>query len=449
MEFLLQHDALNQLHPVAYISHKLEAAQRNYTIGELEMLAVVHALRCWRCFLEGAEFTIWTDHSNLTSFLTTPTINGRQSRWASFVQQFLPGMTTRYKRGADNMADALSRRPDHAAIAGNAATVGNAATAGNAAAAGNATAILNAVETSTNDKDLESKLQAAFNEDPTWIQQLTDADLYCIQGLWFKGPKLVVPPSLRKYIFDEHHATTIAGHLGRDKTYAAISAVCWWPTLYADVKEWCRLCIECQKNKPDNRSPAGYLRPLPIPTQPWESLSMDLMTDLPVTADGFDSIVVFCCRLTKMLHFVPCAKTVTAPELAQLFIQHVFRTHGLPASIVSDRDPRFTSHFWKTVFTLLGTQLNMSTAFHPQTDGQSERAFSTLQQMLRAVVNPRQNDWSEYLPLLEFAYNNSKQASTGFAPFSLCYGRQPATPFTRSLPSSGHVPAADTYVAEL
>ena len=104
---LLQHDALNQLHPVAYISHKLEAAQRNYTIGELEMLAVVHALRCWRCFLEGAEFTIWTDHSNLTSFLTTPTINGRQSRWASFVQQFLPGMTIRYKRGADNMA----RRP--------------------------------------------------------------------------------------------------------------------------------------------------------------------------------------------------------------------------------------------------------------------------------------------------------------------------------------------------
>ena len=176
---------------------------------------------------------------------------------------------------------------------------------------------------------------------------------------------------------------------------------------------------------------------------------MDLMTDLPVTADGFDSIVVFCCRLTKMLHFVPCAKTVTAPELAQLFIQHVFRTHGLPASIVSDRDPRFTSHFWKTVFTLLGTQLNMSTAFHPQTDGQSERAFRTLQQMLRAFVNPRQNDWSEYLPLLEFAYNNSKQASTGFAPFSLCYGRQPATPFTRSLPSSGHVPAADTYVAEL
>ena len=95
---------------MAYISHKLEAAQRNYTIGELEMLAVVHALRCWRCFLEGAEFTIWTDHSNLTSFLTMPTINGRQSRWASFVQQFLPGMTTRYKRGADNMADALSKK---------------------------------------------------------------------------------------------------------------------------------------------------------------------------------------------------------------------------------------------------------------------------------------------------------------------------------------------------
>ena len=122
---------------------------------------------------------------------------------------------------------------------------------------------------------------------------------------------------------------------------------------------------------------------------------------------------------------------------------------GLPSSIVSDRDPRWTSHFWKTVFTLLGTQLNMSTAFHPQSDGQSERSFRTLQQMLRAFVSPRQDDWAEHLPLLEFAYNNSKQASTGFTPFEMCYGRKPATPFTRALPVSNHVPAADAFIENL
>ena len=109
---LLQTDDNNHLHPLAYISNKLEPAQLNYTIGEPEMLAIVHALRCWRCFLEGADFTIWTGHSNLTSFLSSPTISGRQSRWASFLQQFLPGMSIRYKKGTENMADALSRRPD-------------------------------------------------------------------------------------------------------------------------------------------------------------------------------------------------------------------------------------------------------------------------------------------------------------------------------------------------
>ena len=259
----------------------------------------------------------------------------------------------------------------------------------------------------------------------------------------------MIPPSLQKYVFEEHHATNLAGHLGRDKTLAAISATCWWPILAADVGEWCQLCVECQKNKASNRAPAGYLRLLPIPTAPWESISMDLMTDLPLPPEGHDATVVFCDRLSKMLHFVPCCKSDGAPELAHLFVKHVFRPHGLPASIVSDRDPRFTSHFWKTVFTSLGTNLNMSTAFHPQTDWQSERAFRTLQQMLRAFVSPRQDDYEEHLPLLEFAYNNNKQASTGFTPFVLCYGRHPATPFSRSLPKSGHVPAADTYISGL
>ena len=318
-----------------------------------------------------------------------------------------------------------------------------------AAAAATATAALHAMEVSTIQSDLENKLRAAYEEENAFIEALPSKETYCICGIRYKGAQLVIPPSLQRAVFLEHHAANLAGHLGRDKTIAAISSSCWWPTLAADVSKWCQECGECQKNKGTNRAPAGLLRPLPVPTHPWQAISMDIMTDLPVTAEGHDSIVVFCCRLSKMVHFVPCCKSYGAPEFANLFVKHVFRAHGLPSSIVSDRDPRWTSHFWKTVFTLLGTQLNMSTAFHPQSDGQSERSFRTLQQMLRSFVSPRQDDWVEHLPLLEFAYNNSKHASTEFTPFSLCYGRNPATPFSRALPSSNHVPAADTFIASL
>ena len=509
---LLQPDNNNKPRPLTFLSHKLLPAERNYTVGELELLAIIHALRAWRCFLEGTDFVVYTDHLNLATMMKAPTLNGRQARWATFLQQFLPGMEIKYKRGADNLADPLSRRPDYAATAAAAApasgddtntaypsgrsqdwaksgfpipATGNApcgareestcgavgepscgdnvhaepaaatTTAAPPAAAApsiqlaTAATKLHAVETSIVSVELERQLQAAYNENPDYIASVRDEDFYLLHGLWYRGPRLVIPPCLQRSIFDEHHCTIYAGHLGRDKTIAAIAATCWWPSLAADVGDWCKTCPECQRNKLGNQAPAGLLRPLPIPSYPWESMSMDLMTDLPTTADGHDSIVVFCCRLTKILHFVPCCKTVTAPQLASLFVQHVFRAHGLPKNIISDRDPRFTSHFWKTVFTLLGTTLNMSTSFHPQTDGQSERAFRTLQQMLRSYMSPRQNDWEECVPLLEFAYNNSKQASTGFSPFVLCYGRAPATPFSHSLPSSGYVPAADTFVAEL
>ena len=178
-----------------------------------------------------------------------------------------------------------------------------------AAAAATATAALHAMEISTIKGDLESKLSAAYEEDAAFMETLPTKDTYCVCGIYYKGSQLVIPPSMQRAVFEEHHVTNVAGHLGRDKTIAAISSSCWWPTLSADVSEWCRTCIECQKNKASNRAPAGLLRPLPLPSAPWESISMDIMTDLPVTAEGHDAIVVFCCRLSKMVHFVPCCKS--------------------------------------------------------------------------------------------------------------------------------------------
>ena len=166
---LLQCDENNQLHPIAYSSNKLDAAERNYTVGELEMLAVVHALHHWRCFLEGATFTIWTDHSNLTSFLTSPTLNGRQSRWASFVQQFLPGMTIKYKKGRENMADALSRRPDHAAAAVPAASGKAAEAAGAGDVAGDAAETAASSKAAANSGAAAAAAAAAGDENQTTV----------------------------------------------------------------------------------------------------------------------------------------------------------------------------------------------------------------------------------------------------------------------------------------
>ena len=424
---LMQPDADGALRPLAYLSKKLLPAERNYTVGELELLAIVHALKMWRCFLEGADFDLFTDHLNLRTFMTTPTLSRRQARWSEFLQQF-PGMNIVYKKGADNLADPLSRRPDHAIAAE-----------------------VNAMTATISSPDLLRAIRDAYDNDDTFEDLRAAEDLHSEDQLWFKGKLLVIPnnPALKQTMLGEFHNTEFAGHLGRDKTLAAVSAVCWWPTLRMDVAKFCRECDSCQRNKPTTLLPTGLLKPLPVPSAPWESVSLDILTGLPATPEGFDAVVVFCCRLSKMVHFVPCRKSIDAPQLARLFVDHVFKLHGLPANLVSDRDPRYTSHFWRAVFDLLGTELKMSTAFHPQTDGQSERAFRTLLQMLRGFVSPKQDNWVECLPLLEFAYNSSQQASTGFTPFFLCSGRAPATPFTRALPTSGYVPVADDFVQSL
>ena len=215
----------------------------------------------------------------------------------------------------------------------------------------------------------------------------------------------------------------------------------------SSVKKYCAACEVCQKTKGGTALPFGLLQPLPVPATPWEYVSMDLVTDLPLCC-GHDSVFVVVDRLTKYIILSPCKKTVTAPPLAKLFVKKVYKRFGMPTSIVSDRDPRFTSHFWKSFMTLLGTDLNMSTAYHPQTDGQTERANRTFEDMLRGFVGPRQNDWCEYLELAEFAYNNSTQASTLHTPFFLNHGRHPLTPISAVVPSHSFAPAVTEYVTD-
>ena len=218
-----------------------------------------------------------------------------------------------------------------------------------------------------------------------------------------------------------------ACHLGICKTYAHVCRHFYWLGLHNDVKDYVLKSQKFQVNKVERLKVGGLLQPLEIPQGKWESISMDFIVGLPTTSRGHDSIWVVVDRLTKMARFIPVNTTIKTPALARLFVEQLYRLYGLPTNIVSDRDTKFNSHFWRAVFHRLDTQLNMSTADHPQTDGQTERVNQVLEGMLRAYVTKKQTNWEDYLPILEFAYNSAQHVTTGFSPFMLMYGFQPSS----------------------
>lgn len=220
------------------------------------------------------------------------------------------------------------------------------------------------------------------------------------------------------------HAHSLLGHLGNDKTNQYLRRWVWWPSMSRDIERFCATCAICQTTKVSNQKPLGLLHNLPVPVRPWQSISMDFVGPFP-ECDGFDYLWVVVCRMTATTHLVPMLTTTKASELAWLFLKEITKLHGVPDSIVSDRDPKFTSKFWREFTRLIGTKLLMSTAFHPQTDGMSERTIRTVTQILRAMVQPDQTDWVRKVPMVEFAINSSASSTTGFAPFELNYGYMP------------------------
>ena len=229
------------------------------------------------------------------------------------------------------------------------------------------------------------------------------------------------------------------------KTLQGVSRLYWWPKLAQDVRSHIQTCDMCQANKATSTKPYGLLQPLGVPGRRWESVSMDLITGLPKTADQKDAIVVFVdtLKMSKMVHLQATTTTVTAKEMARIYRRCVIRLHGVPRNIVSDRDSKFTSHFWKAVHQVLGTKLNMSTSFHPQSDGQTERVNRVLEEVLRHYVSAKQDDWDELLDMAEFAINNSWHESVRNTPFYLNYGQHPLTPV--SLHVDTQVPAAEHF----
>ncbi|CAI7907501.1 unnamed protein product [Closterium sp. NIES-54] len=212
----------------------------------------------------------------------------------------------------------------------------------------------------------------------------------------------------------------------------------------ADVQQFVTSCDTCQQMKSSKQKKTGLLQPLPVPEQPWQVVSLDFITGLPSTSRGHDSILVVIDKFSKMGHFIPTNATATAEATARLLFDRIIT---IPATLISDRDPKFTSKFWKELMGLLGTKLAMSSAYHPQTDGQTERLNQVVEQLLRTACKDDVSHWDTQLPTLEFAYNNASHAATWKTPFFLCYGQEPLTPQQPTTPA--HVQAAHDFVTTM
>ncbi|KAI3815764.1 hypothetical protein L1987_15445 [Smallanthus sonchifolius] len=233
---------------------------------------------------------------------------------------------------------------------------------------------------------------------------------------------------LRAKILDEAHKSRYSIHLGTNKMYQDLKKEYWWPSMKNVVTEYVNKCLTCSLFKAEHQKPCGKMQPLPIPEWKWEEITMDFITKLSRTAKGNDTIWVIVDRLTKSAHFLPIRETSSLERLAEVFIKEVVSRHGMPLSIVSDRDTRFMSRFWKKFNEAMGTRLNISTAYHPQTDGQSEGTIQTLEDMLRACIIDFGGSWDSHLPLAEFSYNNNYHSTIGMPPFEMLYGRRYRTP---------------------
>ncbi len=278
---------------------------------------------------------------------------------------------------------------------------------------------------------LASRRDAFAKEVRQSIQNGAKSHFHLRNGLlWYKQNRLHVSEGkMRDTLLKECHDGPLAGHGGAKRTTTFLKKSYYWPNLKDSAEEYVKTCLTCQQNQTLNKKQAGLLQPLPIPEGPWESVSMDFMVSFP-PSKGFDAIMVVVDRFSKMAHFIPTKDEATAQETGRLFFSHIFKHHGLPKDIVSDRDPKFTSKFWWALWKRMGSEFKMSTSFRPQMDGQTERVNLVIQQFLGNYVAADQQDWVDHLELAEFCYNNSAHFATRSTPFQMVTGKSPIVPMT-------------------
>jgi hypothetical protein len=285
-----------------------------------------------------------------------------------------------------------------------------------------------------NDDEFIMKIKAAYANDKLFslvMNQPKEHPTFEIKDgiIWFTNHnknRVTCVPRNRDLITEVlTQAHQIVGHFGNQRTAEYVRRWYWWPHIAKDVREFCRTCESCQRSKTSTRPPAGKLHTLPIPTKPWDSIGMDFIGPFP-ESKGFNYLWVIICRMMSMVHLIPVNTTTTASELSWIYLREIVRLHGLPSTIVSDRDSKFTSRWWRELHKILGTRLLMSTSFHPQTDGQTERANKNIGQIFRTLVHTNQKNWVDKVAMTEFAINASISETTKYAPFELNGGYMPS-----------------------
>jgi hypothetical protein len=411
-------------HPLAFFSRPIAPRHRSLAAYERELIGLVHAVRHWRPYLWGRRFVVKTDHYSLKYLLDQRLATIPQHHWVGKLLGF--DFAVEYKAGAANtVADALSRRDteDGAVLALSAPRF-----------------------------DFIAKLRNAHAEDPGLVALHDEiaaggrtAPWSLADGLVQYNGRLFIP-SASPLVHDILQAVHEEGHEGVQRTMHRLRRDFHFPDMKRVVQDFVRDCPVCQRYKSEHLQPAGVLLPLPVPQGVWSDIAMDFVEALP-RVRGKSVILTVVDRFSKYAHFIPLAHPYSAESVAQAFYSDIVRLHGIPQSIVSDRDTVFTSTFWKELMSLLGTKLHMSTAFHPQTDGQSEAANRVIIMYLRCLTGDRPRQWVRWLPWAEFVFNTAYQSSLRDTPFRVVYGREPPT--IRSYePGDSRVPAVARSMEE-
>ncbi|GKA43625.1 reverse transcriptase domain-containing protein [Tanacetum coccineum] len=389
---------------IAYASRQLKIHEKNYTTHDLELGAVVFALKIWRHYLYGTKSVIYTDHKSLQHIFSQKELNMRQHRWIELFSDY--DCEIRYHPSKANVvADALSRKER---------VKPKRVRAMNMTLQSSIKDRILAAQKEASDES--AGLQKGLDE---MIELRNDGALYYLDRIWvpLKG-------DVRTLIMDEAHKSKYSVHPGADKMYYDLRDRYWWPGMKKDIAVYVSKCLTCLKVKAEHQRSSGLLQQPEIPEWKWEGIAIDFVTKFPRTSSGHDIIWVIVDRLTNSGHFLPMREDYKMDRLARLYLNEIVARHGVPISIISDHDSRFTSRFWQSMQEVLGTRLDISMAYHPQTDGQSEHTIQTLEYMLRVCVLDFGGSWDAHLPLVEFSYNNSYYSSVRCAPFEALYGRK-------------------------
>ncbi|MCH79856.1 Ty3/gypsy retrotransposon protein, partial [Trifolium medium] len=414
--FVIQTDAsgyamgavlLQKDHPIAFYSSVFCPRMSKASTYIRELHAITSAVKRWRQYLLGHFFIIQTDHKSLKEILTQVIQTPEQQHYLSKLLGY--HYEIQYKSGVTNVvADALSRAPESTSSVIMQLTVPQFLFL----------------------EELKQELLA----DPVFIDlrdrcladPLSLPDFHVVDGLLLRRGRIWVSPASRfkQLLLREFHETLVGGHAGLSRTMKRLAENFYWDNMKKEAQLFIRQCVVCQKTKYLTGKPNGLLQPLPLPNNVWEDISMDFVTGLP-NSKGYTVIMVVVDRFSKGIHLGVLPTSFTAYKVAELFVSMVCKLHGLPKSIVSDRDPIFISRFWADLFKFSGTLLRMSSSYHPQTDGQTEVMNRTIEQYLRAFVHEKPSQWASLLPWAEYHYNTSVHTASGLSPFQVMFGKPP------------------------